>query len=59
MIAYATVVFVLVAGTWVMVSKEGPDTSTPYDDTEADHPQEGQEYLVCPKCSSAYCGGCY
>jgi len=58
MIAYATVVLVVVAGVWAMVSKEGPDGSVTYDDTSEDHPQEGQEYLVCPKCGSEYCGGC-
>jgi hypothetical protein len=58
MIAYATVVFVLVAGVWVMVPKEGPDTSVPYDGAADAHPQEGEEYLVCPNCGSPYCGGC-
>jgi len=32
----------------------------PFDDgwSTSSHPQEDEEYLVCPVCGSPYCGGC-
>lgn len=27
-------------------------------DVEDGHPQEDEEYLLCPTCGSPYCGGC-